>query len=208
MLLLQRVPALRPAAVMAENLSPSRVVSLLRAVFTASASLGAVHSLAGATQLVASPASPLSATTGATVQVAMVVTGAQTPAASWTVSGSVPPGLSFNGGVTRGTVNASTLVLSGTPTTPGSYTISVQAWEKVNASGDRSSVFSYIVVVGGTAVAAPRITSEPANQTTDPGADVTFSVVATGSPDPTYQWQKNGVSISGATVPAELRITT
>ena len=202
MLLLQRVPALRPAAVMAENLSPSRVVSLLRAAFTASASLGAVHSLAGATQLVASPVSPLSTTTGATVQVAMVVTGAQTPAASWTVSGSVPPGLSFNGGVTRGTVNASTLVLSGTPTTPGSYTISVQAWEKVNASGDRSSVFSYIVVVGGTAVAAPRITSEPANQTADPGADVTFSVVATGSPDPTYQWQKNGVSISGATASA------
>ena len=69
MLLLQRVPALRPAAVMAENLSPSRVVSLLRAAFTASASLGAVHSLAGATQLVASPVSPLSTTTGATVHI-------------------------------------------------------------------------------------------------------------------------------------------
>jgi len=198
-LLLQRVPALRPAAAVAENVSPARVVSLLRAVFTASASLGAVHSLAGATQLVASPASPLAATTGTSVQVAMVVTGAQTPAVSWTVSGSVPPGLSFNGGVTRGTVNAATLVLSGTPTTPGSYTINVQAWEKANASGDRSSVFAYSVVVGGTAVAAPRITGEPSNQTVDPGADVTFSVAATGSPAPTYQWQRNGVAIAGAT---------
>jgi hypothetical protein len=200
-LLLQRAPALRQAAVAAEEISPSRIVQLLRAAFAGSVSLGGVHSLAGATQLVASPKSPLTVATGASVQVAMTITGAQTPAASWSVTGSVPPGLSFNGGATRGTVNVSTLVLSGTPTTPGSYVINLQAWEKVNASGDRSSVFPYTVVVTGTTLTAPRITSEPANQTVTPGADVTFSVIATGSPEPTYQWRKNNVAIAGATSP-------
>ena len=100
---------------------------------------------------------------------------------------------------TRGTVNASTLVLRGTPTTPGAYIINLQAWEKVNASGDRSSVFPYTVVVTGTTLTAPRITTEPANQTVEPGADVTFTVVATGSPEPAYLWRKNNVTIAGAT---------
>ena len=36
--------------------------------------------------------------------------------------------------------------------------------------------------VTGTTLTAPRITSEPANQTVTPGADVTFSVIATGRP--------------------------
>ena len=198
-LLLQRAPALRQAAVAAEDMSPSRIVQLLRAAFAGSVSLGAVHSLAGATQLVANPKSPLTVATGASVQVAMTISGAQTAAASWSVTGSVPPGLSFNGGATRGTVNASTLVLSGTPTTPGSYIINLQAWEKVNASGDRSSVFPYTVVVTGATLTAPRITTEPANQTVEPGADVTFTVVATGSPEPAYLWRKNNVTIAGAT---------
>jgi glucose/arabinose dehydrogenase len=45
----------------------------------------------------------------------------------------------------------------------------------------------------------PSITQHPANQTVAPGAAVTFSVRASGSPPLQYQWQRDGVNISGAT---------
>lgn len=46
---------------------------------------------------------------------------------------------------------------------------------------------------------APSITSQPASQTVAAGASVTFIAAANGSPAPTYQWKKDGVTISGAT---------
>jgi hypothetical protein len=46
---------------------------------------------------------------------------------------------------------------------------------------------------------APTITTQPASQTISAGQSVTFSVIASGSPTPTYQWSKNGAAISGAT---------
>jgi hypothetical protein len=49
------------------------------------------------------------------------------------------------------------------------------------------------------ATAAPAITTQPANQTVTVGSTATFSVVATGTPSPTYQWRKGGTNITGAT---------
>ncbi len=46
---------------------------------------------------------------------------------------------------------------------------------------------------------APAITTQPASQTVLAGANATFTVVASGSPAPTYRWQKNTVDIPGAT---------
>jgi hypothetical protein len=42
------------------------------------------------------------------------------------------------------------------------------------------------------------ITAQPTNQAVTVGQTATFSVTATGTPPLTYQWQKNGVNISGA----------
>jgi uncharacterized delta-60 repeat protein len=47
--------------------------------------------------------------------------------------------------------------------------------------------------------AAPAITTQPASVTVNAGGSATFVVVATGSPRPTYQWNKDGSAISGAT---------
>jgi len=52
---------------------------------------------------------------------------------------------------------------------------------------------------GGSQSTAPAITSQPASQTVAPGQTAMFSVTATGTPPPTYQWQKNGANIAGAT---------
>ena len=46
---------------------------------------------------------------------------------------------------------------------------------------------------------APQITQHPTNLTVPVGAAATFSVAATGTTPLSYQWQKNGANISGAT---------
>lgn len=51
----------------------------------------------------------------------------------------------------------------------------------------------------GVALTPPGITTPPAAQTVEVGADVTFTVVATGSAPLTYQWRKDGENIPGAT---------
>jgi Immunoglobulin domain len=45
----------------------------------------------------------------------------------------------------------------------------------------------------------PSITTQPANQTVNVGQTATFSVTANGTAPLSYQWQKGGVAISGAT---------
>ena len=46
---------------------------------------------------------------------------------------------------------------------------------------------------------APTITMQPGNQSVTAGQTATFTVAATGTTPMTYQWQKNGSAISGAT---------
>ena len=55
------------------------------------------------------------------------------------------------------------------------------------------------MAVSGTGVTAPRITASPANRTVTAGQTATFTVVAAGTAPLSYQWQKNGVNIAGAT---------
>lgn len=50
-----------------------------------------------------------------------------------------------------------------------------------------------------TAPVAPTITAQPANQSVAVGQTATFSVTATGTAPLSYQWQKNGTAIGGAT---------
>ena len=66
-----------------------------------------------------------------------------------------------------------------------------------NSAGTATSNFATLTVSAGGS--APQITTEPANQTVAVGQAATFTVVATGTGSLTYQWQKNGVNISGAT---------
>jgi alpha-tubulin suppressor-like RCC1 family protein len=71
------------------------------------------------------------------------------------------------------------------------------------------SLASVIAVSAGTSfslalrtvanASTPVITSHPVSQTISQGGSVTFSVTATGTPPPTYQWRKGGIAIAGAT---------
>ena len=90
--------------------------------------------------------------------------------------------------------------------TSSTYTTQATA---ISDSGAKYSV----VVINGTgfvisnqatlsvtaAAGAPTITTQPAAQTVTEGQTATFSVTATGTAPLTYQWKKDGTSISGAT---------
>jgi hypothetical protein len=86
--------------------------------------------------------------------------------------------------------------LSGTPTTPGSYTFDVAA---ANPGGASSQQFTM------TINAPPAVTTQPSAQTVTAGQPVTFTAAAGGYPAPAVQWQSssNGGStwtnIPGAT---------
>jgi hypothetical protein len=53
--------------------------------------------------------------------------------------------------------------------------------------------------IGAAAAVRPSIATQPQSQSVTAGQTAMFSVTATGTAPLTYQWQKNGVAISGAT---------
>ncbi len=56
-----------------------------------------------------------------------------------------------------------------------------------------------ILTAGAQPEFAPQILTQPQAQSLAAGAGASFSVAARGDPSPTYQWQKDGVTIPGAT---------
>lgn len=72
----------------------------------------------------------------------------------------------------------------------------------VSLFGAGCSSMSTVGVSSGNALDVATITSQPANQTVTAGQTATFTVVATGAAPLTYQWQKNGTNIAGATAAA------
>lgn len=132
-------------------------------------------------------------------------------AISGTVNTSVAINLAANGTVTgavSGTWEISggryaTLTLAGT-TYRGVF---VRQWDDDNLVWVLafSALSNNGVAIWGSKVAAlnvdvpPSISSQPTSHTVAAGGTVVFSVEASGTPTPTYQWRKDGVAISGAT---------
>ena len=82
-------------------------------------------------------------------------------------------------------------------TTPATELANSGNQYSVEVSNEQGTVTSEVVIL--TVTMGPVITKEPVSLPVNPGATATFSVVADGTPDPTYQWQKNGANIPGAT---------
>src|SRR5207237_1455114 len=66
-----------------------------------------------------------------------------------------------------------------------------------NSAGSATSSAATLTV--NAQVVVPTITSPPANMTVTAPTTATFSVTATGSAPLSYQWEKNGAPIAGAT---------
>ena len=124
------------------------------------------------------------------------VTAGQTATFSVTATGTAP--LSYQW--TRNDVNigGATASIYTTPATTVAGDNGAQfAVVAVNPAGSATSSSATLTVT--PAPVAPSITTQPANQTVAAGQTASFSVVASGTAPLSYQWSRNGGTISGAT---------
>jgi Immunoglobulin domain len=199
--LLQRTPVVQVAVTAEDFVLSSPIGAVLKSSVAAIASLGALHSLAGATTVTASSPTPLSGTVGTPIQTVVFGTaGTEAQPGSWHVTGTLPPGLAFGGenSVPISNLNITNPSLTGTPKTAGTFQLTLVAWEGANETILSTPAFTYTINVTGGAT-APTITTQPQSQTVNAGVNVTFTTGVSGSPAPTFQWRKNSVNIAGAT---------
>jgi len=202
--LLQRTPVLRLLASAESVWVSSSLGQVLKATAVVATMLGAVDTLAGATGLVTDPANPAEATVGVPFAAVFAYLGGASSADSYLLS-NLPPGLSVPGSFSatngRGINSSSGGGITGTPTQAGDYEVSITAFDNANLDPNGPHTFAittYTISVGASEV-GPAITSQPSSLTVTAGLQAMFSVAATGSPAPTYQWKKGGVPIAGAT---------
>jgi hypothetical protein len=223
--LLQRAPVLRVAAAADEFVAASPVGTALKSAVAAVISLGAIDSMAGAT-LLATTISP--APSGALPTFDATVGDQITPLgftitnsiniASWTVTGSIPPGLHFTtvespgidltgpgnlDATTPGTPsstyssgssgnNTTTPILVGAPTTAGTYTFMIQGFAEANEKGG-AGIAGFV----GTGISSVfPFTVVVAAATTTPSPTPTPVVITA----PVFTAQPISVTVTGGTV--------
>lgn len=129
---------------------------------------------------------------GANVSFGVAASGSGTLAYRWARDGA---DLSDGSGVS-GAATANLLLTGVDAGDAGNYTCRV-----TNADGSVTSNAAALALY-----AAAAITQQPAPQNVCPGGVATFTVAASGQAPLAYQWQKNGVDVSGATS-ATLQLT-
>ena len=123
------------------------------------------------------------------------VTAGQTATFTVVAAGTAP--LSYQWQKNGVNITGATSASYTTPATTTSDSGSTFAVVVSNTAGTVTSATATLTV--NAAPVAPTITTQPANQTVTAGQTATFTVVAAGTAPLSYQWQKNGVNIAGAT---------
>lgn len=99
----------------------------------------------------------------------------------------MPPGLSLA---------LATGIIAGTPTTAGSFPVTMTAYEDPGQRGGKLTFTVTFGITGG--ISPPTITTPPTGATVTEGGSVTFSVSATGD-SLAYQWLHDSSPVAGAT---------
>jgi hypothetical protein len=125
---------------------------------------------------------------------AVVVPAAVTVSASaFDADGSIAKVEFFRNGALAGTDTVAPYSIPVTLTTTGAHSFTARATDNRGAVATSAPVTV-------NAFARPAITAHPVNKTVQLGQTALFTITASGSPTLTYQWQKNGVNIAGATL--------
>jgi hypothetical protein len=140
-----------------------------------------VIALANAPAITLQPSS-VSVTSGARASFSVVASGTATLAYQWR----------RNGSAISGATSSTYSIGSTSVSDSGSYTVVV-----TNSAGSATSNSATLAVAASAT--APTITLQPSSISVTTGAGASFEVVASGTAPLTYQWKKDGTSISGAT---------
>jgi hypothetical protein len=152
----------------------------------------AVNATAGVAPVITTQPAGQSVTAGSAATFTVAATSTPTPTYQW----------SKNGSAISGATGATYTISSTQSADAGNYTVTI-----TNSSGAVTSATASLVVNSTIPAVAPTITQQPAGLTVNNGSNASFTVVATGTPVPTYQWRKNGATIAGATG-ANLNLTS
>jgi hypothetical protein len=146
-------------------------------------STGATLTVASAAPAITKQPASVSVVQGQTTTFGVTATGTAPLAYQWTRNGAPISGSTY----TANTTPAVALADSGS-----TFAVTV-----TNALGQVVSAKAVLTV---TPAAAPAITTQPAAQSVTAGATAAFSVKYTGSTPLTFQWNRNGSAIAGATL--------
>jgi len=124
-----------------------------------------------------------------------MVTVGQTATFSVTASGTAPLTYQWQ----KGSVNISGATSASYTTPATTLADNGTKFDVVVSNSAGSATSNNATLTVNAAPVAPSITTQPANQTVNAGQTASFSVVASGTAPLTYQWQKGGVNIGGAT---------
>jgi hypothetical protein len=211
---LQIVPLSRVAC-LNQATAPTGFAVIFRWLAGAAALLGSYHAVSGASAAIAGvypynpvnglPTGPVSTNaTGAVGQAFNYEIDVTNPgvnnAQAYYRAGPLPPGLTLNTNI--GANNGRGLI-TGTPTAGGQYAVTLYAG---NANCVCLVSLPITINISGGGATPPAITVPPANQTVQAGANVSFTVTATGTTPLSYLWRFNGTAIDGATT-SSLQLT-
>ena len=182
---------------------PGATLSTYTTPATSSTDNGAQYSVVvfnGAGTVISNQATlTVSAATGApaigTQPASQTVAAGQTASFSVTATGNGP--LTYQWKKNGTDISGATSSTYTTPVNSSADTGAMYAVSVSNSAGTVTSSNATLTV--SAAPGAPVIGTQPANQSVAAGQTAKFSVTATGNGTLTYQWQKNGTDISGAT---------
>src|SRR5207245_1538300 len=136
--------------------------------------------------------------------ISQTATAGQTASFSVTASGTSPLSYQWNkNGTAIGGATSSSYTTPVTTTADNgaqfTVTVSHSAGSVTSSNSASSATSNAATLTVNAAAVAPSISTQPASQTVPAGQTATFSVTATGTAPLSYQWQKNGTAVSGAT---------